>query len=161
MIREEREMGLERLDVGAIASTEDMIFYTLMKEKGASKSELSKLTRIEYPNIRNTIIKMEDKGYVIGRTLENKTVLFYLTQAGVYEAHDRLNYTVFCKYHNYLCNLSFPNDQVCKFLRNAFYNYYLSGVFPKDTLEESYISWCLRNGLEPNVSRESKLKLKK
>lgn len=161
MLKEMKGTELDRLDVGSIASTEDMIFYTLMKEKGATKSELSKLTKIEYPSIRSTIIKMEDKGYVIGRNLENKAVLFYLTQAGVYEALDRLNYTAFCKYHNYLCNMGLPNDQVCKFLRNAFYNYYLTGNFSKDTLKETYTNWCLRNGLEPNVSRESKLKLKK
>lgn len=44
---------------GAIYSTEDRILGTLMREKGATKAELSKITGIAYPAIRNTIIKME------------------------------------------------------------------------------------------------------
>lgn len=161
MLKEKKGHELDIKENDVILSTEDMIFRTLMKEKGATKAELSKLTGIEYPCIRSTIIRMEDKGYVIGRSLEGTTVMFYLTQAGVYEAQDRLNYTVFCYYHNYLCAMGYPNDQVCKFLRNSFYNYYLTGNFSKDSLKFSYIRWCKKNELEPTMSRESILKLKK
>lgn len=45
----------------SLLSTEDKIFVTLMKEKGATKGELTKLTGVLYTEIRKNIINSNNE----------------------------------------------------------------------------------------------------
>ena len=162
MLKESYETILElKVNEKGIYTIEDKIFISLMKEKGLSKSELVTTTNTAYPAIRNTIIKMEDKGYVVARNVENYNQMYFLTQAGVYEAQDRLNTNVFHFYHKILTDMSYPYEIVSKFLRNVFYKYYISGTFNPHNLDTDYIKWCETNGIKVEKTNTKKLKLNK
>ena len=145
---------------GAIYSTEDRILGTLMREKGATKAELSKITGIAYPAIRNTIIKMEDKGFVVGRR-QDDTVYFYLTMAGAYEVQDRLNSETVNAYFNYLTDKGYDYQNVQKFLKNRFYKFYIAGEWNPTNLDEQYMEWCDSNNLTYTKSHTKKLQYTK
>ena len=161
MLKDNKGQFLDLKQVGgAIYSTEDRILGTLMKEKGATKAELSKITGIAYPAIRNTIIKMEDKGFVVGRR-QDDTVYFYLTMAGAYEVQDRLNSETVNAYFNYLTDKGYDYQNVQKFLKNRFYKFYIAGEWNPTNLDEQYMEWCDSNNLTYTKSHTKKLQYTK
>ena len=161
MLKDNKGQFLDLKQVGgAIYSTEDRILGTLMREKGATKAELSKITGIAYPAIRNTIIKMEDKGFVVGRR-QDDTVYFYLTMAGAYEVQDRLNSETVNAYFNYLTDKGYDYQNVQKFLKNRFYKFYIAGEWNPTTLDEQYMEWCDSNNLTYTKSHTKKLQYTK
>ena len=156
MLKDNKGQFLDLKQVGgAIYSTEDRILGTLMREKGATKAELSKITGIAYPAIRNTIIKMEDKGFVVGRR-QDDTVYFYLTMAGAYEAQDRLNSETVNAYFNYLTDKGYDYQNVQKFLKNRFYKFYIAGEWNSEDLVKQYIEWCNSNNIECEIESSAK-----
>lgn len=132
---------------GALLSTEDKIFETLAKEKGASKYEISKATKIPYTTIRAIITLMENKGYVVEREYSSEQI-YYLTAAGVYELEYRFNYNVYKDLHEKLLSLNYDSYDVERFLKNRFYRFYVEGIWEEDTLSEQFKEWCQSNGIE-------------
>ena len=144
----------------SLLSTEDKIFVTLMKEKGATKGELTKLTGVLYTEIRKNIINMENKGYVVGSRIDD-LVYFYLTMAGAYEAEDRLNSETVNAYFNYLTDKGYDYQNVQKFLKNRFCKFYIAGEWNPTTLDEQYMEWCDSNNLTYTKSHTKKLQYTK
>ncbi len=156
MLKDNKGQFLDLKQVGgAIYSTEDRILGTLMREKGATKAELSKITGIAYPAIRNTIIKMEDKGFVVGRR-QDDTVYFYLTMAGAYEAEDRLNGENVDKCIAYFITKGASYVNTIKFLKNRFYKFYIAGEWNSEDLVKQYIEWCNSNNIECEIESSAK-----
>lgn len=145
---------------GAILTAEDRILYTLYKEKGSTKGELSKITGMQYPIVKKTIDKMEEKGLVVSRVSEGSLIIFYLTMFGAYESQDRLNNEVFRKYHSFLINMGYPYENVSKFLRKKFYLHYLTGEWNPSILVEQYKKWCDENEINYTETLSKKLVLK-
>lgn len=143
----------------SILSTEDRILLTLLTEKGCTKGELSKHTNIVYSEIKRAIDAMEIKGYVVQRQVNDSTVLYYLTMPGAYEVQDRLNSNTVSMYSNYLVNVGFSYDNVIKFLKRKFYDFYIAGIWNPTDLEEQYKSWCDSNNLPYVNSKDYTLKL--
>ena len=142
---------------GTLLTTEDKILCVLVKEKGLSKYDLLKLIDVNYNTIRLAITKMQDKGYVVERIVDNDSV-YYLTAAGMYELEYRRNLEVFENLHLRLVKQGYNNYQVASFLKNRFYRFYIAGTWDNDTLEEQYAEWCYSNDLDPYESNKLKLK---
>lgn len=155
---EKCNLDLPRNTKGMILSTEDIILSTLFREKSSTKYELKKITGIEYPEILNTIDKMELKGYVVKREYE-KVPTYYLTMAGVYEMEYRFNRDYFLNLHYSLESFGFDRNNVERFLKNRFYNLYIAGKWNELTLHSQYRTWCESNNIEM-YSNNKTLKLK-
>lgn len=153
-----KELDITNLS-GSILSIEDKILLTLLTEKGCTKGELSKHTNIVYSEIKRVIDAMEIKGYVVQRKINETTILYYLTMQGAYEVQDRLNTETVSMYYNYLVNVGFSYQNVTKFLRRKFYDFYILGVWDPTDLESQYKIWCDSNNLEYVNTKNPTLKL--
>ena len=153
-----KELDITNLN-GCILSTEDKILFTLLKEKGCTKGELSKHTNIVYSEIKRTIEQMEIKGYVVERMINETTSLYYLTMPGAYEVQDRLNNDTVNMYINFLVNNGFSCENVIKFLKRKFYDFYIAGIWDPSDIEEKYKTWCDSNNLKYVNNDDYTLKL--
>ena len=153
-----KELDITNLN-GSILSTEDKILLTLLTEKGCTKGELSKHTNIVYSEVKRVIEEMEVKGYVVQRQINETIFLYYLTMPGAYEVQDRLNTDTVKMYRNYLVSVGFSYDNVIKFLKRKFYDFYIAGVWNPTDLEDQYKTWCDSNNLEYVNSDDYTLKL--
>ena len=131
----------------SLLSTEDKIFVTL-------------ITGVLYTEIRKNIINMENKGYIVGRRIDD-LVYFYLTMAGAYEVQDRLNSETVNAYFNYLTDKGYDYQNVQKFLKNRFYKFYIAGEWNPTNLDEQYMEWCDSNNLTYTKSHTKKLQYTK
>ena len=78
---------------------------------------------------------------------------------GAYEVQDRLNTNTVKMYRNYLVSVGFSYDNVIKFLKRKFYDFYIVGVWNPTDLEDQYKAWCDSNNLEYVNSDDYTLKL--
>ena len=134
-------VNIDTLNVeNCVLSIEDRILSEIFKEKGLSKAELSKKTNIVYNAIRANVERMQDKGFLVGRDLEEET--FYLTAAGVYELEYRMNKQYFMHLHDILSAHGIDFHTAANYLRKQFYTYYISGEFDETQLLDNFIIWC-------------------
>jgi len=142
---------MSRLDLPKVkdinTGTEDKILSLLFVEKGLTKIDISKGVNVNYQRVLEVITSMEEKGFVI-----------YLTREGVREAEYRLNTETYLDIYEYLVGLGYYPHNILNFMKNAFYKYYLEGVWNGNTLESQYLAWCDSNNLNP---KEKIKKLKK
>lgn len=152
---------MSRLDLPKVkdinSSTEDKILSLLFVEKGLTKSDISKGVNVNYQRVLEVITLMEEKGFVIFREYSNGN-FYYLTREGVREAEYRLNTETYLDIYEYLIGLGYYMHNILNFMKNAFYKYYLEGVWNGNTLESQYLTWCENNNLNP---KEKVKKLKK
>jgi len=146
---------------GMILSLEDRILIELFNEKGRTTSEISKKVGLNsYSKVRETLIKMIEKGYVYLRNDVPDNV-FYLTKEGVKEVQYRINYEEYIRLYTILEEQGFYFVNIDKCLRDRFYNYYMTGEWNEETLVEQYKLWCESNKLDYYTPITRRLKIQK
>lgn len=158
MIKDKCKLDLPNTN-GMLLSVEDRILSTLFREKSCTKGELKRIIKTEYPVILLTLEKMALKGFVVERNYENVPT-YYLTSAGVYEMEYRFNRDYFLRLHYGLESLGYDRNNVERFLKNKFYNFYIAGYWDELTLSKQYKEWCDSNNIELYSKHISALKLK-
>ncbi len=152
-------LDLPKNTKGMILSTEDKIMSILFREKSCTKGELKRQSGVEFPVVLLTLEKMSLKGYVVERNYENQPT-YYLTGAGVYELEYRFNRDYFLGLHFGLEKIGYDRNNVERFLKNRFYNFYIAGEWNETTLPYQYKNWCESNNIELYSQQENTLRLK-
>ncbi len=127
------------------------ILLVLFREKVLSIQEISEITLCDYHAVKVEIGRMVHNGEVLKRNLDSYAV-YSLSRLGVNHAIATFDSTTYIDVHDYLIGLGYPDRNVNEFLRSYYYQYYLIGYWNMDSLEEDYIAWCNRQGVEPKTA---------
>lgn len=153
------KLDLPKYTKGMILSTEDKILSILFKEKSCTKGELKRQSGVEFPVILLHLENMSLKGYIVERNYENQPT-YYLTASGMYELEYRFNRDYFLGLHFGLEMAGYDRNNVERFLKNRFYNFYIAGEWDEISLPSQYKTWCESNNIELYSEDVNKLTLK-